>query len=182
MNSLATVLDSFLQKEGKGLQNAMKKSTLFKFWDKVVGKKFENSSKPISLATKVDKTVLTVACESASVTSELMLYKKQLIEKFNVFANPLGFEIDDMIFSHKIWQHSNHSNQKSFENNVVLQEENPYKEDLSGFDPDEITLDDDEVNSIKNNISKNKALSKEQQERLFNSIVYDLKVQKFKNL
>lgn len=177
LNTLGNVMDSVLSTPA--LRDGMKKATLFKFWAKTAGKKFENVSEIVSLNMRNGKAVLTVACAGAAVTSELSMYKSQLMKKMNTYANPLGIEIEDINFSHKIWK--SEPSQESFQGNVVLQEENPYKEDLTGFDPEKIEIDEEEIASIKENILKNKALSQFQQKRLLNSIIYDLKVQKFKS-
>ena len=175
MSSLGSAMESLLQ--NPVIRSGMKKSTLFKFWDKVVGKKFEGHTKISSLNSIGNKTVLVVACESAVITNELMMYKNKLLQKINEYSNPLGIEIDDINFSHKIWEQENSLDKVNSQ--VAIQEVNPYKEDLTGFAPDEIELDPDEVEAIRLNISKNNALNFEQQERLFQSIVKDLKVQKF---
>lgn len=175
LNALGNIVDSVLQ--NPKLKDGMKKATLFKFWPKTVGKKFENVSEIVSLNSTNGKTLLTIACASAAVTGELMMYKNQLLKKLNSYANPLAIQIDDINFSHKIWK--SETNQIVYD--VKLQEDNPYKEDLTGFDPDSITIDEDELSSIKENILSNKALSPQQQERLLNSIINDLKAQKFKS-
>ena len=90
---------------------------------------------------------------------------------------PLGIEIQDMNFSHKIWKTD--APKESFMGNVKIQTENPYKENLEGFNPDEIEVNEKEINEIKANIEANSVLSAEQKERLFNSIVKDIKIRKF---
>lgn len=175
MDSLGSVVDIFLQ--NSNLKSGMKKATLFKFWKQVVGKKFETVSEISTLNEKAGKTVLTVACANAAVTGELMMFKSQLLKKINNFANPLGIEIDDIIFSHKIWQIESSSN--TFANNVKVQTENPYKENLDGFNPEEIEIDNEQIELIKTNIEKNSALTQQQKDRLLKSIINDLKVQKF---
>lgn len=175
MDALGSVMDSVLQ--NPVLRRGMKKATLFKFWAKIAGKKFENVSRIESLNSRNGKAVLTVACSNAAVTSELLMYKTQLLKKMNTYANPLGIEIDDINFSHKIWKQE--TSEPTFEGNVTVLTENPYKEDLTGFDAEKIKISDEEISAIKENISNNKALSSDQQERLLNSIIYDIKVQKF---
>ena len=177
MDSLGSVMDIVLQNQN--LKQGMKKATLFKFWAQVVGKKFELVSEISSLGEISGKIVLTVACANAVVTSELTMFKQQLIKKINVFANPLGVDIEDIIFSHKIWKKNLPEN--SFENNIKVQTENPYRENLEGFDPDEIYVSEEEICEIRANIQANSALTQEQKMRLLNSIVQDIKVQKFLN-
>ena len=176
MDSLGVVMDSILK--NPALQKGVKSATLFKFWNKVVGKKFEKVSTPISLSKKFNNYILLVACESAVVSSELMLYKTQLIKKFNTFSKPLEVEISDICFSHKHWKTENKS---SFEYKAQVLNENPYKEDLTGFDEGCIEISEEEIKKIKENVYSNKALTKEQQERLLKSIIRDIKVQKFLN-
>ena len=174
MDSLGCVMDTVLQ--NSNLKQGVKKATLFKFWNKVVGKKFESVSEITALNVTPEKTILTVACANAAVTSELTMFKTQLIKKMNVYANPLDINIDDILFSHKIWQTTP---KNSFENKTPIQTENPYLENLDGFEPDKIELDEDEIKQIKANVESNSALTPQQKERLLNSIINDIKVQKF---
>ena len=175
MDSLGSIMDGVVNTPQ--LKKGIKKATLFKFWGKVVGKKFENISEIASLDNINGKNVLTVACANSAVTSELIMFKSQLIKKMNTFSMPLGIEIHDMNFSHKIWK--TEAPKESFIGNVKIQTENPYKENLEGFNPDEIEVNKKEINEIKANIEANSVLSAEQKERLFNSIVKDIKIRKF---
>lgn len=177
MDTLASIMDNVVNTPQ--LKTGLKKATLFKFWGKVVGKKFENVSKILGLDNINGKTILTIACANAAVTSELMMFKQQLIKKMNTYSTPLGIEIEDMLFSHKVWKTD--APKDSFVGNVKIQTENPYKENLEGFNPDEIEVDEKEINEIKSNIEANSALSPEQKERLFNAIVQDIKIRKFLN-
>ena len=56
---------------------------------------------------------------------------------------------------------------------------NPYKHDLSGFNPDEIELDEKETASIKASIDANKFASEQQRTKMYNAIIKDLKIQKY---
>ena len=168
-NSLGSVMNEIVQ--NSNLKNGVKKATLFKFWNKVAGKKFEQYSKIESLNTD---GVLTVACANAAVSSELLMFKQDIIKKINIYAKPLGLEISDINFSHKLWK-----NEKRAE--IFSQEasKNPYKHDLSGFNPDEIELDEKETASIKASIDANKFASEKQRTKMYNAIIKDLKIQKY---
>lgn len=89
---------------------------------------------------------------------------------------PLGIEIEDIHFSHKIWKKPSLESENS---NVNPEPPNPYKRDLTGFNPDEIELDPADVEAIRNSVFNNKFASPEQREKMFNAIILDLKVQKF---
>ncbi len=172
MNSLGSVLDSVIQTSN--LRSGMKNSTVFKFWAKAAGKKFEKVSRAQSITRS---NVLVVACANSFVTSELTMFKPELLKKINLYANPLGIEILDINFSHKIWNTDSDSGSQQL-NGIVL-EKDPNALDLSGFDPDEFELDEDEVSRIKVSVEKNTFASEEQRARMFETIVRDLKIQKF---
>ena len=89
-----------LLKENKVLQKAMKRSTIYKFWSKVVGKPFDTKSKPHGM---INGTILVVACESAAVVQELTLRKKQIIEKYAPYVKPLNIIVKDIMFDVKKW-------------------------------------------------------------------------------
>lgn len=82
------------------LSGKLKRYSLHKVWGQVVGKRFENRSYPESLMNKI----LKVACENAQITSELVMNKRMIAEKLKPLAKTLGLEIEDIIFSHKIWK------------------------------------------------------------------------------
>ena len=81
------------------LAGKLKKHNLSKVWGQVVGKRFETRSYPSSLSNKV----LKVACENAQITSELTLSKRMVMQKFQPLATAIGLDIQDIMFSHKIW-------------------------------------------------------------------------------
>lgn len=156
------------------LKQGFKNASIFKFWAKVVGKKFEKYSRAESLNSN---GVLIVSCANASVSSELLMFKNDLIRKINQYSKPLGVEIFDINFSHKIWK-----NEVTQSANLVYPEPiNPYKKDLTGFNPNNIELEASEIQAIKQSIAQNKFASVEQREKMFNAIILDLKIQKFVN-
>lgn len=167
--SLGNVMSSVLQ--NPNLKQGIKKASLFKFWSKIAGKKFEKYSKPDSITPA---NVLIVACANAAVSSELTIFKQDILKKIKVYAAPLGIEISDINFSHKIW------NSRSKEEYTEYQEPaNPYKRDLTNFNPDTIELDPKEVEAIKKSVENNKFATPEQRKKMFDAIILDLKVQKY---
>lgn len=159
------ILDTVIK--GSDLQAGLKKSALCKFWGNVVGKKFENYSKPYSLSKK---NVLTVACANSFVTSELTMFKPDILKKLIPYTKSLEIEIEDIFFSHKIW-----TDERAEEENI----EEPPPKIQPEINFDEIQLDENEIKSIKNCIDNNKFASPEQRERMYNAIVRDLKYQKY---
>lgn len=167
-NSLGNIVNSVVQ--NTNLRQGMKKATVFKFWPQVVGKKFEKYSKIEALN---NQGVLLVSCANSAVSSELTMFKSDILRKINVYANPLGIEIIDINFSHKIWK-------KDAETSYVVEDaKNPHKKDLTGFNPENIDLDDDEVSAIRDSVMNNKFATEEQRKKMFDAIILDLKAQKF---
>jgi len=82
------------------LAGKLKQYNLSKVWGQVVGKRFEKRSYPAALANKV----LKVACENAQITSELVMSKRLIEEKLKPIAKAIGLDIEDIVFSHKIWK------------------------------------------------------------------------------
>lgn len=93
-NIVESMLDS------KELKKAVTRSNLYKFWDKVVGKKFSEKSKPYSM---IGVGVLVVACESPAVAQELMFQKVQILEKFKPYLKSLHLSVKDIKFDCKKW-------------------------------------------------------------------------------
>ena len=92
---------SDILKNDEILQKAMKRSNLYKFWAKVVGKPFDEKSKPYGMR---GANTMIIACESAAVVQELTLRKKQLIKKYSSYVKPLNIDLKDMVFDVKKWQ------------------------------------------------------------------------------
>ena len=94
------VLIADMLDKDKTLQRAMKRSTLYKFWSKVVGKPFDEKSKPYGM---IGANTMVIACENAAVVQELTLRKKQIIKNYSVYLKPLKINIKDIVFDVKKW-------------------------------------------------------------------------------
>lgn len=94
----ASIIDSMLT--SKELKKAVTRNNLYKFWDKVVGKKFSEKSKPYSM---MGNGVMVIACENAMVAQELLFQKKQILEKFLPYLKPLHMNVKDFKFDCKKW-------------------------------------------------------------------------------
>lgn len=100
-SSLGEVIDKTLLNNPR-YDFALKCSTLFNFWGQIVGPKFEKFSKPVNLVGGK----LSVVCKSPVVVQELIMFKTELLEKIAKFAQPLGLNVTDFIFSYKNWENS----------------------------------------------------------------------------
>ncbi len=97
---IGCTLDSIVA--SSSLAGKIKKYNLSKVWGQVVGKRFEQRSYPVALVNKI----LKVACENAGVTSELVMSKRLIMQKLIPISKSLGMNIEDVMFSHKIWENS----------------------------------------------------------------------------
>ena len=95
----ASIIESMMT--SKELKKAVTRNNLYKFWAKVVGKKFSEKSKPYSMA---GNGLMIVACASSAVAQELMFQKPQIIEKFQPYLKSLHMSVKDIKFDPKKWE------------------------------------------------------------------------------
>ena len=88
----------------KEIKKAITRNNLYRFWEKIVGEKFAQKSKPYSIMTGGK---MVIACENAIVAQELTLRKNQLLVKFEPYLKSLKMNVKDFYFDPKKWE--NHS-------------------------------------------------------------------------
>lgn len=98
----ASIIENMLT--SKELKKAVTRNSLYKFWEKIVGKKFAERSKPYSMAPN---GILIIACETPAVAQELLFQKKQILEKFQPYLKSLHLSVKDMKFDCKKWIREN---------------------------------------------------------------------------
>lgn len=98
---LSTIIETSAIKKG------ITRSNLFKFWKKVVGKKFENNSRPFSMAKN---SVMVIACKNSTVAQELMLRKAQFLKELEPYLKSLKIKVKDLRFDVKKWTDENDDN------------------------------------------------------------------------
>ncbi len=86
--------------EDTTLKKAITRNNLFKFWKKVVGEKFENSSKPYSMTKN---STMVIACKSSTVAQELMLRKTKILKELEPYLKSLKMTVKDFKFDVKKW-------------------------------------------------------------------------------
>ena len=80
--------------------------TLFLAWNDIAGKKLAEFSKPIGL-TK-DKTLI-IACKNSMISQEFYLQKQTILKRVQSYAKNLKLMVEDICFSHKIWEKYNNN-------------------------------------------------------------------------
>ncbi len=149
----------FSQKDAKNKINAViKHSTIFSFWESIVGAKFSKFTKPYSI--KYNK--LYVSAKSPIIVQELNLYKRNILNKVNSYSRPLGIEITDIIFNYKNYCAQNPIQHLAVEDTPVWFEKS---------DIEQVKLDENKKEAISKNIDKINFLSDEQKERLTGKIL-----------
>ena len=86
--------------QNKDIKKAINRSNLYKFWEKTVGKKFAEKSKPYSM---LGGGTMVIACENAIVAQELMLKKIQILTKLEPYLKSLKIKVKDLKFDPKKW-------------------------------------------------------------------------------
>lgn len=167
MYDIEEVLNEF--KKQYDFESIVKKSTFFKFWSKIVGKKFADKSRPISINKK---NILFVACENSMVTGELFMFKEAILEKMQIYTTPLNLKIEDVVFSHKMWKEEVEENNET--QNTVIEYRIPDEE------LDKIFLSNSEIDSLRERVNNIPFADEIQKNKMLNAIIKNLKIQKYK--
>ena len=160
-NTISEILNSFTfgdkSSKGKSFSDNIKFSTLFSFWEDIIGKKLAKFSKP----EKIKYSKIFISAKSPIIAQEISLSKQNILKKINTYSNALGFEINDLVVDYK-----------NYENKSDAQEINEEKPEY--YKNDELKneyIDDDYFNEIKNNICKINFLSSKQKDELIDKIM-----------
>lgn len=138
--------------KGNKMGAIIKHSTIFSFWNNIVGAKFAKFTKPYAI--KYNK--LYVSAKSPVIVQELNLYKTKILKNVNSYSMPLGIEITDIIFSYK-----NYCATTPDELSHQI-EDKPIE--IKKNQLESIELDKKTQEQIKTNVDKIKFLNKEQKE------------------
>ena len=82
------------------IKKAIKRSTLYKFWNKAAGEKFGKLSYPYGMAPQY---TMIIACKNATVAQELILRKQELLENLAPYTKSLKMTVKDLRFDAKKW-------------------------------------------------------------------------------
>ncbi len=95
----ASLIEQMLEK--KEIKKAITRNNLYKFWEKIAGKKLAEKSKPYSM---LPNGIMVIACENNIVAQELLLKKFQLLQKFTPYLKSLKMNVTDLKFDAKKWK------------------------------------------------------------------------------
>jgi len=146
-----------------GLEKGLKISSAAKFWPNIVGPRFEKTSKIYSIQESRGFDTVLVAVNSSAVAQELTFYKKDILVKLRKLGENFGFNIKEINFSTKYW--------KEEEKQKIKEDKQFSEEEL-----DQIKIPENVIYSIKTSLEEKSLLAEEQKERVFNTIIKDLKI------
>lgn len=147
-----------------GLHKGLKINTICKLWPKVVGPRFEKTSKIFSIQQNGNIDVALIAVSSSVVGQELGFFSNDILRKLHKIGENFGFNIRKIKFSTQHWTYE----EKQEEKLVQLP---------SDGDLEEIELSAKTLDSLRNTINENDMLNEEMKERFFRTAVKDLKTQ-----
>jgi len=143
--------------KGKSFSDTIKQSTVFSFWEDIVGKKLFQYTKPV----KIKSAKLYVSAKSPVIVQELNLIKNKILKKLNTYTLALGIKITDIVFDYKNYYET--SSEEIVQDEKLVFYSN---EDLSN-----LVIDKDYLSEISQNISKISFLSDIQKKNLLDKIV-----------
>ncbi len=158
--SIGDLIETSVFKDFKGgkMGSVVKRSTIFSFWDDVVGAKFAKYTRPYA----IKGSKLYISAKSPVIVQELTLYKTKLLKKVNSYSKPLGIEISDVIFNYKNFAVQNPINFSGIEDKPVK---------ISEKQLSNVEIDENIKNHIQKNIEKIKFLNNEQKEKFASKII-----------
>ena len=147
-----------------GLEKGLKISSISNLWPKIVGPRFEKTSRIYSIQEKRGVDVVSVAVSSSSVAQELSFYKNDILKKLYKIGENFGFEIKDINFSTKYWKKEEQKTEKP--NNM------PSDEDL-----EQIEIPYSLLTSVKASLDEKSMFDDEMRARFLKTIIKNLKTQ-----
>ncbi len=158
-----------------GLERRLNEVAFFNYWPEVVGSKFDKYSKAVMVRRKEGYDILMVAVSSSVVAQELYLYKQNLLDKVYKLGKPFKFNIKDIHFNTKLWENdyfTDHKTDKKPESAIKTFDKIPLSKDL-----DEIVLPENIIQEVEQSLDGHKFVSAEQREKMFMTIIKDIKAQ-----
>lgn len=144
--------------KGNKMGAVIKHSTIFSFWNNIVGAKFSKFTKPYSI--KYNK--LYVSAKSPIIVQELSLYKAKILRNVNSYSMPLGIEITDIVFNYKNYCITT---PETLSNQVEDKPVEITKEQLQT-----VSIDNSLQEQIKKNVDRIKFLNDEQKKNFADKI------------
>jgi rubrerythrin len=173
-DNLGSVLDSV--RKDLRLDYGVKQQEFIKLWPKIIGAKFQNSSKIAYIYKKYGFDVLMVGVSSSTVAQELTFFKADIINKIKKLAKDFEYNIQEIYFDPKLWEEVKTTKEPVEESGKQL-----YKLEKS-FTEEELEkmeLPQSILQSLEKSLEDEIFPSKELKEKMMKTIINDLKKQEW---
>ena len=173
LESLKSVIDKLAK--NLGVEKGLKEIALINMWPEIVGPRFKDKSKAVSVIKKGNYDILLVAVASSVISQELFLFKKDIVRKLSPLTKPLGFNIRDLYYNTKIWVDNPHpkvNDLNDSDKSVHFFIKNPTDNELK-----DISIPENLIDMVKESISSQNFSSDELKDRIMATIIRDIKVQ-----
>jgi len=177
-NNLNNVLNSVMK--NLGLDKGLKQQDFAKLWPKIVGPKFQNSSKAVYIQTNMGADTLIVAVSSPAVAQELTFHKADIIKKINIVAKDFNYNIKEIFFNAKIWEETKTEKKQKQKNEEEKKTFYKIEKNFSEEELNNIKIPEETVQNLKKSLDEQHFYSKELKENLFKTIIKDLKTQEWR--
>ncbi len=158
--NIGSVIDGLV--EDLGLEKGLKISSICKFWSKIVGPRFEKTSKIFSIYKTKGFDSALIAVSSSSAVNELTIYRNDVLRKLHRVGENFGFNIKEIKFSTKHWEIEK------------IEEKKPVKI-LINEEIEKTELPSSLLCSIKASMDEKDFFNKELKDRFLKTIIKDLK-------
>jgi len=160
--------------EELGVERGLKEITLINLWPDIVGPRFKDKSKAVSVLKKSGYDSILVAVSSSIISQELYMFKKDILRKLSPMSKPMGFNVTDLTFSAKLWDEVKEKNilPEKQENLAHYFVKTPSDDEIKY-----INVPENIINLIKESIQTQNFTTNEQKDRLLGVIIKDLKIQ-----
>lgn len=172
-NSLNDILGGVVQK--LGIDRGMQQITFLNFWPQVVGPRFSDKTKAISVSKKGHANILVVAVASSALAQELNMFKLDILKKLYPIAKSLDLDIKDIVFNFKIWEEVTKKDELLNKSITESYLRNPSDEDLKDIEVPETIIE-----QVKESVNSQKFSDKTLKNRMIATALRDVRVQIWK--
>jgi len=172
-NNIENVLSNVVS--DLSLKKGLKQQELVKLWPKIVGPRFQNSTRPLSIYSKNGFDVLTVCVSNSAAAQEMTFYKQDIINKIKKIIPDFGYNIRDIIFDQKTWGYE--KSEKRDEN--ALKNYYSLHKKFSEEEINNIELPESVIKEVNKNYKGVNFPTEELRKKFINIVIRDLKIREW---
>lgn len=146
--------------------------TFVNIWPNLIGYKFKDKTKVLSIKQNGIIDVVVVSVSSSAVSQELYMIKDIILNRLTSISLSLKFNIKDIVFTTNGWSYKDDEKTLLNDDNIHFLDKNPTNEDLK-----DINIPENIMESILKSINAHNFTSNTIKERILNTITSDIKTQ-----